>query len=128
MNTLIGRIVYIGAKERITDKFCKQMIAIRISEGAYPEEVPIEFINESIEQLKGAKVGMDVTVSFDTTGRRWEKDGETRWFASNRGRSVEIYQTVDDAFGEEEELPGLDDAIARDRDLPVIDDGDDLPF
>ena len=57
------------------------------------ENFPLfEFVSRNVNILDNFAVGQIVTVSFVLSGRRVDKDGETRFFTNVTGYKVEPYQ------------------------------------
>jgi hypothetical protein len=82
-----GKVISIGGVERISDKFSKRTLVMEVFSGKYANEMPFEFVNESMDQIKDVRPGEFVTVNFQLRARRTDKDGITRRFITLDGRS-----------------------------------------
>ena len=86
-----GKILEIGGVERISDKFSKRTLVMEVFNGKYANEVPFEFGNESMDQVKNVQVGNWVTINFMLKSRRHDKEGQpTRRFVTLDGVSCYI--------------------------------------
>lgn len=85
-----GVVEYVGEPNQISGSFTKREVVVKEhSPGAkYPNFIPFEFINDSIEKLNGIKPGDVVTVKGFLNGRIWEQPGERKCFISIKGFSI----------------------------------------
>lgn len=85
-----GVVEYVGEPNQISGSFTKREVVVKEhNPGAkYPNFIPFEFINDSIEKLNGIKAGDVVTVKGFLNGRLWEQPGERKCFISIRGTSI----------------------------------------
>lgn len=76
-----GEVVHVGYVEQISDKFSKCDLVLRTDYSTqYPQEVLFQVVNKNCDQVDNLKHGDIVEVDFNLRGRKWEKDGEVRWF------------------------------------------------
>ena len=70
--TLKGTVVEVGEVQVVTDKFSKRTLVIQTL-GDYPQDVPIDFGNKSIECLEDIEEGAEVEVDFYLGGFKSQK-------------------------------------------------------
>lgn len=58
----------------------------------FPNFPKFEFISKHVDDLNNFKIGDIVTVSFDLSGRRSEKDGQVSYFTNIQGFKIEYFQ------------------------------------
>lgn len=97
-----GIIAHIGNTEEIPyrDKvFRKRELVLDCSKRnqftgqvEFPNFPKFEFTSNHVDDLNSFKIGDIVTVSFDLSGRRYEKDGKVSYFTNIQGFKVEYYQ------------------------------------
>lgn len=87
-----GVVEYVSEPNQISGSFTKREVVVKEhNPGAkYPNFIPFEFINDSIEKLNGIKPGDAVTVKGFLNGRLWEQSGERKCFISIRGVSITV--------------------------------------
>ena len=88
-----GKVKRIGSTMTIGNKgFRKRELVVDVTrDPKYPEYVPIEFVQDSVDKLGGLREGQDVTVNVSVGGREWvSPQGETKYFASVKGWKVEV--------------------------------------
>ena len=57
--------------ENFNKGFSKQTLVLLDNSGKYPEEIPIEFIKDNMDQLRTVRTNADVKVKFRIKGREW---------------------------------------------------------
>lgn len=85
-----GTIVMIGETETVGSKGFKKRPFVVDTGGDWPQELEIEMINDGCEKLSRFSEGQGVSVHVNLKGRRWEKDGITKFFNSLQGWKIEI--------------------------------------
>ena len=100
-NTIIGTVLEIGNTEvvptRSGNEFCKRQLVLDASTydqftGERRENLPsFNFLQKHVGDLDHLQVGERVIVSFAISGRRYEKDGVTRYFNDIVGFKVEPF-------------------------------------
>ena len=97
MNTITGKIVTIGQTVNVSQKneFLKRELVLDCSRydeftGEKRENyVSMSFTQKRCEDLNGFQVGELVEVSFILNGRKYEKDGQTKYITDIIGYKVE---------------------------------------
>ena len=117
-----GRVVAVGKMERLgrdpSKPFYKRTLVLDdAEEGAkYPNPVPFEATGDKCRDLDACRVGATVEVAFFLNGREWkDKQGQVRWFGSNRIVEVSAGEDIP-------EIP------MSEPDEPTADDAGDMPF
>ena len=89
----------------------KQKIVV-LTEGEYPQYVVIDFIGKGLSQTEGLVKGSTVNVAINLNGRKYVKDGQTRYFTSVSGWKVDVLSgsqalaTPQEAFeAQDDDLP-----------------------
>jgi len=87
---LQGRILKIKETEFFGDKgFQKRELVIETNE-TYPQKIIIEFVQDKCSILDKYKVGQDVTIGINITGREWTNpQGEVKYFNSIKGWKID---------------------------------------
>lgn len=101
-NTITGKIEYIGRTEQLTTKdgtktFLKRELVLDVTrfdpytgERGFENFNSFEFSGDKCAELDRYKAGDVVTVSFDLSGSRYDKDGVTKYFTRIRGYKIEL--------------------------------------
>lgn len=118
-----GSIVHIGQTELITDNFQKRVVVVE-TEGEYPQQILIEFVQDKCDILDKYAEGEEVTVSCNLRGRKWEKGERSGWINTIQGWKIK--STGD----KEDTAKPSSSSTATAYEPPAKDDsqGDDLPF
>ena len=123
-----GKVIEKFDIQEITEKFRKRDFVVEYSENPqYTELLKFELMQGNCEKLDAINIGDRVEVHFSLRGRKWEKDGESKYFNSLVAWKIE-------KKGEENvgmsDLPGDTPTPKTDNDdsQDVSDSEDDLPF
>ncbi|MGD9201592.1 MAG: DUF3127 domain-containing protein [Chitinispirillia bacterium] len=86
---LIGTIKHIFDEQRITDTFKKREMVLTTDE-QYPQQIPIEFVQDRGNLLNAFQPGNRVKVNINIRGREWiPPEGEAKYFVSIQGWKIE---------------------------------------
>lgn len=87
-----GRVIELGNPERISDKFSKRTVILEVFDArGNVNEVPYEFVNANMDQLKEVRPGDWVTINHQVRARKTEKEGQpVRRFITLEGISCYI--------------------------------------
>ena len=88
---IIGTIVMIGETQVIGVKGFKKRPFVIGTGGDWPQEIEIEMINDGCDKIGRFSEGQQVKVSVNIKGRRYEKNGNNRFFNSLQGWKIEAY-------------------------------------
>jgi hypothetical protein len=111
MTEVVGSIVHIGNTEVVgsAGTFKKRLLVVKTSE-QYPQEVPVEFVQDKCDVLDKYSIGQEVKVSINIRGNSYNG----KWYCSLNGWRIEK-ETQSTSSNESVELPKLE---AQDPDLP----------
>lgn len=135
-NTQIGKIVSIGQTQNVssTREFLKRELVLDTSRfDEYTGEkrenyAKFQFMQRHCSDLDGFKVGEMVEVSFILTGRRYEKDGQTRYITDITGYKIERRGAQGtEASSVSAQAPAVPTAAPAVPSEPKVDEGP-LPF
>jgi cold shock CspA family protein len=87
---LTGTIKVINETQTFGDKgFQKRELVLTTNE-KYPQDILVEFVQDKCEILNKYKVGQDVTIGINITGREWTSpQGEVKYFNSIKGWKID---------------------------------------
>jgi hypothetical protein len=83
--TIEGKIVTVGDKVQITEKFAKREIVIE-SGDKYPEQIMLEFTQDKCDLLDSASIGDSALIAFNIRGREWNG----KYFTRLEGWNIKI--------------------------------------
>lgn len=122
---ITGAIKLIRDTQEISDKFRKREIVL-VTEDQYPQELLIEFHNDSTAALNHYSPGDMVRVSINLRGRLWiSPQGEERYFNTIQGWRIDNLES---------DTPGNDNRPFQERNADTMNtktetaEDDDLPF
>jgi hypothetical protein len=86
---ILGKVKMISEVKQVSDSFKKQELVVT-TDTQYPQHILIEFKQDKTDLLKGYKVGDNLKVSINISGREWvNPQGETKYFNGIEGWRVE---------------------------------------
>jgi len=104
--SLKGTVETILPVETFDSGFQKQVLVVNTG-GEYPQQIPVEFVKDSISKLENLQVGQPITVGINIRGNEYNG----KYYANIQGWRVESGQ-----MGQTQAAPA-----------PQA-DGDDIPF
>lgn len=84
---LSGKVLEVGAAERISDTFSKRVLILEVFNGRHGNEIPFDFANQNMDQVNGIGPGSWVTINYALRAFRKERDGIVRRFITLEGIS-----------------------------------------
>ena len=127
---ITGKVVKLKPIETFQSGFQKRTVVVKTAE-QYPQELPIDFVRDSVDKLVDISEGDNVKVGVNLRGGKYtDKKGEEvhtvsliGWFINNTdGAST---PNAHDSFGHEKKSK----TKAKAKDFsPFDDDDNDLPF
>ena len=114
---LKGVVHHVGETQQISEKFKKRVLVVFVENTDKPEfsdYIPVDAVQDNVDKLDPLKVGDEVNVGIFLGGRKWEKDGTTKYFPDLKLANVEVLSSA----------PQSNDAVAP----PEPGEEDDLPF
>jgi hypothetical protein len=107
---LTGKVVKILDLETISEKFKKQVVVIEQTDAMYDKEVPVEFVNKSVDEISSQlEVGQNVKLGINLCGREWQG----RYFVNIRG-----WRMFNDEISEDSVADPVGASNAGGSDLP----------
>jgi len=79
-----GKILEISSVQTFASGFQKRTIVVETSAEKYPQQIPVEFVQDNIQKLDGLQVGDGVSVAFNLRGREFQG----RYFVNLAGWNV----------------------------------------
>lgn len=90
---LTGVIVQIDEEKQVNERFKKRDFALQVDEeykgNTYSQFIPMQVSQTKCDWLDRYNVGDEVNVNFNLRGKRYEKDGVTRYFSTNEVWKIE---------------------------------------
>lgn len=68
---LTGKILHIGQRQQVTEKFAKRIFTIETKSGQYPEFVALQFVQDRTDLIDPFSVGQEVRVHFNAKSREY---------------------------------------------------------
>lgn len=68
---IIGKILTIGQRQQVTEKFAKRIFTIETKSGQYPEFVALQFVQDRTDLIDPFTVGQEVRVHFNAKSREY---------------------------------------------------------
>jgi hypothetical protein len=93
--------------------FRKRLVVLEQDNGRFANFIPVEFVRDSCDSVDEMNVGEEVEISYQLTGRKWQKDpsSEVKYFLTAEAISFKVLkgagqsadgdsQAANDAFSE----------------------------
>ena len=82
--------------------FRKRTVVLEQDTGRFTNYIPVEFIQESCESVDSLKVGDEAEITFELTGRKWQKDAasEVKYFLNAQASSFRVVSNAAPAGGD----------------------------
>lgn len=94
---ILGKVKMISELKQVNDSFKKQELVVT-TDAQYPQHIMIEFKQDKTDLLKGYKVGENVKVSINLTGRIWvDPQGVEKYFNGIEGWRIEKQESNEPA-------------------------------
>jgi hypothetical protein len=88
---ITGKILHIGERQQVTEKFAKRIFTIETKSGQYPEFVALQFVQDRTDLLDPFAVGQEVRVHFNIKSREYNGNfytEATAWGIANASTIV----------------------------------------
>jgi len=116
MSEVIGSIIHIGNTEVVgsAGTFKKRLLVVKTNE-QYPQEVPIDFVQDKCDMLDKYAIGQSVKVGINIRGNKYNE----KWYCSLNGWRID-----------KEDAPSLTNTEVETFEVktPLQQAADDLPF
>lgn len=105
--------------------FRKRLVVLEQDNGRFQNFIPVEFIQDSCDQVNDLKVGDEIEVSYRLGGRKWQRDpaSEVKFFLSCEATSFRVLSGA--AGGGSDEFGGDPNAALSEA---AYEDDEDVPF
>jgi len=72
--------------------FRKRVVVLEQDNGRFTNYIPVEFIQESCDSVDGLKVGDEAEITFQLSGRKWQRDAasEVKYFLNAQASSFKV--------------------------------------
>jgi hypothetical protein len=93
MSEVIGSIIHIGNTETVgsAGTFKKRLLVVKTDE-QYPQEVPVEFVQDKCNILDKYSIGQFVKVSINIRGNSYKE----KWYCTLNGWKIELNGKAND--------------------------------
>ena len=90
--------------------FRKRTVVLEQDSGRFTNYIPVEFIQESCDSVDSLKVGDEAEITFELTGRKWQKDAasEVKYFLNAQASSFKVVGSGPAADGDDDGAPMFD--------------------
>lgn len=68
---LTGKILFIGERQQVTERFAKRIFTVETKSGQYPEFVALQFVQDRTDLIDPFQVGQEVRVHFNAKSREY---------------------------------------------------------
>lgn len=105
--------------------FRKRLVVLEQDNGRFQNFIPVEFIQDSCDQVNDLKVGDEIEISYRLGGRKWQRDpaSEVKFFLSCEATSFRVLSGA--AGGGVDEFGGDPNAALSEA---AYEDDEDVPF
>lgn len=82
--------------------FRKRTVVLEQDTGRFTNYIPVEFIQESCDSVDALKIGDEAEITFELTGRKWQKDAasEVKYFLNAQASSFRVVSNAAPAGGD----------------------------
>lgn len=72
--------------------FRKRLVVLEKDNGRFTNYIPVDFLRDSCDTVDEMKVGDEVEISYQLTGRKWQRDpnSEVKYFLSAEAFSFKV--------------------------------------
>ncbi len=72
--------------------FRKRLVVLEQDTGRFTNYIPVEFIRDNCEMADDLKIGDDVEISYQLSGRKWQRDpnSEVKFFLTAEALSFKV--------------------------------------
>ena len=90
--------------------FRKRTVVLEKDSGRFTNYIPIEFIQESCDTVDSLKVGDEAEITFELTGRKWQRDAasEVKYFLNAQASSFRVLGDAAPAGTDDDGAPMFD--------------------
>lgn len=107
---ITGKLIKIGDIQQISDTFKKREVVVKTG-GEYPQTIPVDFMQDKVDLVRGISVGDEVSISYDLRGREYNG----KYFVNVVGWKIESLEGRQDLTRSEKDYSqDLKDAESQD--------------
>ena len=90
--------------------FRKRLVVLEQDNGRFTNHIPVEFMRDNCELADDLKIGDDVEISYQLSGRKWQRDAnsEVKYFLTAEALSFKVL-----SGGGGDDAPAANDAFAE---------------
>lgn len=125
--TIVRGIVHLVEETKTYGQkgFRKRLVVLEQDNGRFPNFIPLEFIRDTCDLADDLKVGDDVEISYQLSGRKWQKDpeSEVKFFLSAEAISFKVLSEGGANAGTQVDAGSANDAFSE-----SAYDENDIPF
>lgn len=85
-----GKLIQKKDTVKTSELFRKREFVLHILSEEHPNYITFEATQDRCEVLNGIEIGSILKVQFNVKGRKWEKDGNTRYFNTLQAWNIAI--------------------------------------
>lgn len=101
--------------QKVSESFQKRDFVIKIEDAEYPQYISLQVKQDKCNALDYYNEGDKIEVHFNINGRRWEKDGEVKYF-----NSLDAWKII--------KVSGENTKRSQEASAPATEEQDDSPF
>ena len=103
---ITGTLIEIYDTIQVNEKFKKREFVIQDSENPqYPQYIKFQLAQDKCILLDSRREGETIDVSYNITGRRYEKDGKKMYFNSLQAWKINLVSRKEAVTSEDDGLP-----------------------
>ena len=87
-----GKVLVVGGTETVGSKGFKKRLLVVETADQYPQQIPIEFVQDKTDLLNGISVGQSVSVQINLRGNEYNG----KYYANIQGWKIENSSVVSD--------------------------------
>lgn len=122
-----GRLHEIFDEQQVSEKFRKREFVLEVQDGAYPEHIKFQLVQDKTSLVDAFRIGDEVKVTFNLRGRGFNKNGQMLYFTNLEAWKIEPHGSTAYRQAPQQQQQ----AAPRPASAPApnqIPDDNDLPF
>ncbi len=124
-----GRLHEIMDEQQVSEKFRKREFVLEVQDGAYPEHIKFQLVQDKTSLTDSFRIGDEVKVTFNLRGRGFNKNGQMMYFTNLEAWKLEAHGSTPNRAAAPQQQAVPRPAAAQPAAAPVAsNDDNDLPF
>ncbi len=125
-----GRLHEIFEEQQVSEKFRKREFVLEVQDGAYPEHIKFQLVQDKTILTDSFRIGDEVKVTFNLRGRGFNKNGQMLYFTNLEAWKIEPHgSTAYRSAAPQQQQAAPRPTAEQPAAAPVAsDDDNDLPF